>query len=304
MTLDPAARAVLETVQALGIPPIDQLSPRDLRAVFAAAAEADPYPGATVAAVDETAVAGVPCLVVRPDGPSRGVLAWYHGGGWVVGSAQESLSVARDLAAKASCTVVDVDYRLAPEAPFPAPVDDAVAVARALVDDPGVVGAEGPVALGGDSAGGNLAAVAALEVEGPVLQLLVYPVTDATMARPSYATQGEGYLLTADWMRWFVRHYLGPRGDPTDPRVSPLLATPEAMARACPAEILTAEHDPLRDEGEDYAAALAAAGCRVHHRRLEGQMHGFFSMSSAIPPAAAAVDQAAAALRHALSAPA
>jgi acetyl esterase len=188
--------------------------------------------------------------------------------------------------------VVNVDYRLAPEHPWPAAIDDAESVTRSLLG-------EGPVAVGGDSAGANLAAVTALEVPGLVHQLLVYPGVDLTMSHPSIEENGEGYLLTRDTMRWFTDNYVGD-GDPRHPRLSPLYA--ESLAGAAPAHVITAGFDPLRDEGQAYVDRLREAGVAVHHDLVDDQIHGCFTMYPIIPAAADLVAVAAAHLRDAFEA--
>lgn len=195
----------------------------------------------------ERELGGVPCLVVTPEGTGPfHVLVWLHGGGWVIGSAEQSLHTAKDLAAGAGVVVVVPEYRLAPEHPFPAAFDDAVAVTREVVDRAAELGGPGAkVAVGGDSAGGNLAAAAALFVPGLSFQILAYPVTDATMSHESYRTVETGYILTSAAMRWFIDLYL-PDGDPTDPRLSPHFASAEQLASACPAHVMVAGYDPGR----------------------------------------------------------
>jgi acetyl esterase len=268
----------------------------------AAEALADLSPPDTdqVASVTEQSVGGVPCVVVTPFGTGPWpALVWVHGGGWVLGTAQDTLHTALDLAAAARCVVVSVDYRLAPEDPFPAAVDDTCSVVRA-VQAPGALADVDPtrIAVGGDSSGGNLAAVAALKVPGLVHQLLAYPVVDATMSHPSYAAMGDGYLLTASMMRWFFRQYLGD-ADPSDPDVSPLLAPEPTIRHTCPAHLVVAGYDPLHDEGEAYATRLESAGVAIDVSRYDGQMHGFFTMGSVIPTGAAALVDAAGRLRRA-----
>ena len=300
MPLDPAAENLLSLINTADGPKISELSPPEVRALYAGLSALVPDQSAPVASTDERTIAGVPCLVVVPEGEGPfPVLVWYHGGGWVIGSAEESAPTCRDLAAKAGCIVVDVDYRLAPEHPYPAPADDCIAVASWVRANAGELGGDpGRVAVGGDSAGGNLAAVTALAVPGLVHQLLVYPATDLTLTHPSIDENGEGYMLTKDTMTWFTNHYVG-HADAKHPRLSPFFAETTALAAAPPAFVVTAEFDPLRDEGEAYAARLRDAGVAVTATRYDGQIHGFFSMASIMPMGAQAVDDAASQLRAA-----
>jgi acetyl esterase len=299
--LDPDAAAVLAGMQQLGLPPMETLQPDEVRARTAAAAALAPSSIVEVASVLEQQIGGVPCLVVTPLGAGPfDVLVWLHGGGWVIGSAEQSLHTAKELAAAGGLMVVVPDYRLAPEHPFPAAFDDAIAVTRATLEQAVTLGGAGArVAVGGDSAGGNLAALAALFVPGLAHQILAYPVLDATMAHPSYEGVATGYILTASMMRWFVELYVG-AGDPTDPRVSPLHAPDDDLRRACPAHIVVAGYDPLADEGEAYAARLRAAGVPVTLARYDGQMHGFLTMGAVIPTGATALQESVAHLRQVL----
>jgi len=237
--------------------------------------------------------------VYRPD--TQGVLpamVWYHGGGWVVGSVETHDRLCRALAARAPCCVIAVDYRLAPEHPFPAAVRDAwaglawtLAAADELRIDPA------RVAVGGDSAGGNLAAVTALRArdEGVALalQALVYPVTDADFESESYRTHGDGLNLTRDGMRWYWDAYLA-GGDPAHPDASPLRAAD--LRGLAPALVQTAEYDVLRSEGEAYAQRLAQAGVATTLTRYDGMIHGFVQMPAYTPAATRALDEIATAL--------
>jgi acetyl esterase len=300
--LDPDAATVLSALQQQGLPPMESLPPAEARARTEAAVALSAGPGAEVTSVRERTLGGVPSLVVTPlgSGPFP-VLVWFHGGGWVIGSAAQSLHTAQDLAAGVGAVVVVPDYRLAPEHPFPAAFDDAIAVTRAALERADELGGPGAkVAVGGDSAGGNLAAVAALFVPGLVHQTLAYPVTDATMSQPSYRSIETGYILTAAAMRWFVDLYVGP-SDPADPRISPLFAPEEALARTCPAHVVIAGYDPLADEGAAYADRLRAAGVPVSLARYDGQMHGFLTMGSFLPTGTAALDEAVQQMRLALA---
>ena len=304
MPVDPAAQAVLDLLAQAGAPPLHEQTPEEGRAAFAGMALLGGE-GAAVASVAEREVGGVPAIIVTPngDGPFP-ILVWIHGGGWVIGSAGESLATAKDLAAGAGCVVVSLDNRLAPEHRAPAAVEDCVAAVGWVLDHGDQLGGDpARVAVGGDSAGGNLAALVALAY-GPRLryQVLVYPATDLTASHPSIDENAEGYLLTKASMEWFIGHYLdGTDLDPKDPSLSPLFADDEAVAAAAPAYVITAEFDPLRDEGEAYAARLRAAGVPVVARRFDGQIHAFYSMPAAIPAAVEAIDQTAELLRAAFA---
>ncbi|MFZ9628608.1 MAG: alpha/beta hydrolase, partial [Ilumatobacteraceae bacterium] len=225
--LDPAAKNVLDLLAAAGGPALQDQTPAEARTAFAGMAMLSGE-GADVASVADRTIAGVPCIVVTPHGTGPfPVLVWIHGGGWVIGSAEESVATCRTLAAGAGCIVVSVGYRLAPEHPAPAAVDDCLAVTGWLLEHASELGGDGSrVAVGGDSAGGNLSALTALEF-GPRLrlQLLVYPAVDLTLSHPSITENAEGYLLTKAGMQWFVGHYLSGSGmQATDPRLSPLFA--------------------------------------------------------------------------------
>ncbi|MWK39496.1 alpha/beta hydrolase fold domain-containing protein [Actinomadura sp. J1-007] len=223
----------------------------------------------------------VPVRLYRPEplgGPALPALVYLHGGGWVLGGVDNVDAACRDLAAEAGCAVLNVGYRLAPEHPFPAAVDDAWAAVRSVVREPALYGADpGAVAVAGDSAGGNLAAVTAILARDRGLrlahQLLVYPVTDTAMDTASWAAYGTGYGLDAGAMARFADLYRG-TADPDDPRLAPLRA-PD-LAGLAPATVITAEYDILRDEGEAYARRLAASGVPVELRRYEGVVHSFF----------------------------
>jgi acetyl esterase len=304
MPLDPDAENLLDLLRQQGAPPMETLSPAEARATSAAAAALSADPGADVASVEERSVGGVHCLIVTPAGSGRRpVLVWFHGGGWVIGSAELSLHTAKDLAAGAGCVVVVPDYRLAPEHPFPAAYDDALSVTRAVLEQADQLGGDpSRVAVGGDSSGGNLAAVAALGVPGLVHQLLAYPVTDATMSQPSYGRVERGYLLTASMMRWFVDLYVGD-ADAADPRISPVFASDGVLGTTCAAHVVTAGYDPLCDEGEAYAARLDHVGVPTVVSHYDGQMHGFLTMGASIPTGAAALDEAVGHLRSAFALP-
>ena len=309
MPVTPEVQTILDFIEAAGGPPREELTPEELRESYAALSMVESRP--EMAAVSDRVVPGptgdIPVRVYVPTtapGP-RPVLVYFHGGGWVIGSIDTHDGNVRAVAEGSGVTVVSVGYRLAPEHPFPAAIDDSVAAVRWVVDNAADLDVDpSRLAVGGDSAGGNLAAVAALELrDTPVdvrFQLLVYPVTDGTMGHPSVDENAEGYFLTKATMAWFWEQYVGD-GDWTGPRVSPLHAPGEALAGLPPALVITAEYDPLRDEGEAYATRLAAAGVEVTTTRYDQMIHGFFSMRDLVPEGKAAVDQACEALRAALA---
>lgn len=310
MPVTPEVQSILDFIAAAEGPPREELDPAELRQGYAALNMVESRP--EMASVTDRVVPGpggdIPIRVYVPtDEPGpRPVLVYFHGGGWVIGSVDTHDGTARAVAESSGVTVVSVDYRLAPENPFPAAIDDALAAIRWVVQHASELDVDpGRLALGGDSAGGNLAAVAAQELNtaGAVsvrFQLLIYPVTDGTMAYPSIDENAEGYFLTKATMTWFWQQYVGD-GDRTGPRVSPMHAGDEALAAAPPTLVITAEYDPLRDEGEAYAARLRAAGVDATATRYDGMIHGFFSMRDLIPEGKAAVDQAGEALRTALA---
>ncbi|MEW2359415.1 alpha/beta hydrolase [Spirillospora sp. NPDC029432] len=307
MPVHPQTRRFLEFLGAW----TDLLGPdpsiQDMRRVVGSAL---PAPRRGLAEVADLTVPGeggpVPVRLYRPEeGATLPALVYFHGGGWVVGGPGNVDAACREFAARAGCAVLSADYRLAPEHPFPAAADDAWAVTAAAVRDPGRFGVDpANVAVAGDSAGGNLAAVTALAARerGVRLahQLLVYPVTDTAMDTPSYAAYGTGYGLDADSMALFMDLYRG-GADPADPRLAPLRA-PD-LAGAAPATVITAECDVLRDEGEAYARRLAAAGVPVELRRYAGMVHSFFLLPELFDTGVEAMDFAVRRLRAAFAAP-
>jgi acetyl esterase len=249
--------------------------------------------------------------VERPGWPApRGVIVYYHGGGWVIGGLADFDKLGRLLAHRTGCAVLLVDYRLAPEYRFPTAVDDAWAALRwadehrAELTGAGRPPSEAPLIVAGDSAGGNLSAIMALRARaagGPTiaLQVLVYPVTDCDLESTSYRDPANQLMLSRESMVWFWDHYAPDPEARLHPDASPLRS--ENFAGLPPAVILTAEHDVLRDEGELYATRLVKAGVPVRHQRFAGQMHGFFTMVDALPGAAAALDYVTAAIAERLS---
>jgi acetyl esterase len=262
-------------------------------------------PGPELVEVRDLAVPGpaadIPVRVYRPEAPGPlPILVWLHGGGWAMGSIDTYDAPVRALARAAGALVVSVDYRLAPEHPFPAAVDDSLAAVRWTAAHAGELGGDAArVAVAGDSAGGNLAAVVARRLRGELdlrLQALIYPVCDAGLDTSSYAEFGERWGLTAAGMERFWRLYLD-GADGADPDASPLRDAD--LAGAAPAYVLIADHDVLRDEALAYAAALEQAGVPVTVRTFEGTIHGFFRWTAATEVAGRAIDEVGAALREA-----
>jgi acetyl esterase len=310
--LDPHAKAVIDLVIKSGRPPYHQLSPKDARQMFRETRPASTPPAPEIGAVKDLTADGVPLRLYRPPGVPASTavpaLVFFHGGGWVIGDLDTHDVLCRQLAAGAGVGVVSVDYRLAPEHKFPAAIDDAWAATRWVAAHAAALGLDAArLAVGGDSAGGNLAAVVALLARdhgGPAiaLQALIYPVTDVTEESRSYADFAEGFMLTRESMRWFIAHYLAGRSDAADWRVSPLRAP--SLAGVAPAVVVTAGFDPLRDEGDAYARRLREAGVRVDTVCYGGMIHGFVPMGRLIETGNRAVAHLAATLRQTLSPPA
>ncbi len=310
MPLDPQARAVLDQLAALGDPPLGTVTPEETRRTMTARRAAMP-PGEPVAKTEDRVIPGpagsIPVRVYTPQGAGPfSVVVYFHGGGWVIGDIESHDASVRALTNRSGCVIVSVDYRLAPEHKFPAAADDCFAATQWAAAHAAEFGGDAArLAVGGDSAGGNLAAVVALmakERGDPhiAFQLLIYPVTDYNLDTASYKANAEGYLLTRDAMVWFWNHYLNTAAEGKNPIASPLQASD--LTGLPPALVITAEYDPLRDEGEAYAKRLEAAGVRVICTRYEGMIHGFFGMHLLIDKAREALDQAATALRTALAA--
>ncbi len=308
--LHPQARALLDLMVERGVPPthtltvdearhfyrerrrITQPAPPDLDQVQDLSAEG---PGGPIA------------LRLYRHGQAPGpwpVLVFFHGGGWVIGDLDTHDTLCRELALGSGCAVVSVDYRMGPEHPFPAAVDDAVAATRWVAARADALGLDATrLAVGGDSAGGNLAAVVALALRGELplaFQLLIYPATDQHRLTDSHRDNAQGYLLTADTMAWFHDHYITDLAQDDDWRASPL-RHPDLRGLP-PALVLTAGYDPLRDEGVAYAQRLSEAGVRATLLSFERQIHGFILMGRVIDEANEAVAACADALRRALSA--
>ncbi|MGH0038505.1 MAG: alpha/beta hydrolase [Myxococcota bacterium] len=313
MPLHPQIQALVDGMAANpDAKPTHELPPGEAREGYRALA-AMLGPGPPVHRVEDRSLPGpagpIPIRVYRPgDGDQRGVLVFFHGGGFVIGDLDTHDRECRVLCNEADCVVVSVDYRLAPEHGFPAAHGDAFAALRWVGENAAALGADpGRIAVGGDSAGGNLSASVALRARdegGPALrlQLLVYPTVDGRRdpaVHPSIDENAAGPFLQKESLDYFLGHYLG--GDAAselDPRMSPLLAG--SHAELPPALVVTAEFDPLRDEGEAYARALEAAGVPVTLRRYDGMAHVFFQLSPVVDAGRELLDECAAALRAAL----
>jgi acetyl esterase len=310
--LHPQAQALLRLIEEKGIPPMHTLSPADARSYYLERrffTQPEPPHVASLRELEARGPAGPIRLrsyrpLGTPDDAVLPVLVYFHGGGWVIGDLETHDTLCRELCNLSGTAVIAVDYRLAPEHPFPAAVDDALAATRWISDNAAALQVDANrLAVGGDSAGGNLAAVVALQARDagdlPVaFQLLIYPATDQRRGAPSHAANGQGYLLTQDTIAWFHDNYLGGSAHDQDWRASPLLASNHAGLP--PAFILTAGYDPLRDEGLQYAQKLSEAGSRATLVNFERQIHGFILMGRVLDEANVAVHLCASQLVHAL----
>jgi acetyl esterase len=296
--LDPQVAAYLDQLRTLNQPAPWEIPLEDLRRSYDQAAPGLFGPQETVAQEEDADADGVPVRIYRPlrvqEGPA---IVYFHGGGWVLGGLDSHGPLCRTLSARSGCAVVAVDYRLAPEYPYPAAVEDAwTALTWAT-------GRFSPLAVAGDSAGGQLAASIALRARDAglalALQVLIYPATDRSFDSPSYRENADGHGLTAAEMRWLWSQYVPDEARAGEPGCSPLRA-PD-LAGVAPAVVLTAEYDPLRDEGEAYARRLAGAGVAVVLRQYEGLIHGFVRMPAMIARASGAIDEIADEARSALA---
>ncbi|OLS35556.1 alpha/beta hydrolase fold domain-containing protein [Bacillus sp. MRMR6] len=307
--IDPQAWFILKQLESLGAPPMEQLTPEMARM----AADFRLLAGVPeqVAKVENRMIpvdgGEIPVRIYTPEGEGPfPALVYYHGGGWVIGNLDTVDVPCRMLANRAGCVVVSVDYRLAPEHKFPTAIEDSYAAVKWVAENASLIGVDAErIAVGGDSAGGNLAAVVCLmarEQGGPSLayQMLIYPVTNHAYDTASYRENAEGYFLTKNTMEWFWNHYLRDEQDGKNPYASPLLA--EDVCGLPPALVITAGFDPLRDEGEAYAERLKAAGVPVEATRYSGMIHGFFWMPGVLMQAHVAINQAANALKQAFHA--
>jgi len=299
--LDPQARALIDLMIEKKIPPAHTLAPDVLRTMYRerrSFTQPEP-PGCNVREFTLPGPAGgLPARLYRhTSAPERlPLLVYFHGGGWTIGDLDTHDVPCRQLAVRSGAAVLAVDYRLGPEHRFPAAVDDCIATVRWARQNAAFLAIDpSRIAVGGDSAGGNLAAVAAIaerDAGTPLaFQLLIYPATDMRAVAPSHQANAQGYLLTADSIAYYRNHYIPDPALWTDWRASPLLA-PD-LSRLPPALVITAGYDPLRDEGRQYADALSAAGNAVQYVCFERQVHGFFAMTKAIEEGDSAVSLAA-----------
>ena len=308
MPLDPQAQQVVDTIAALNLKPIKDSTPAEAReAMRTRTAGLGPVEDVPAVADHRMPVAGgeITVRLYQPAGVGpHPVLVFYHGGGWVIGDLYTHDGLCRSIVNAASCAVASVDYRLAPEFKYPVAVEDSYAGLQWVVANAARIGLDpARVAVGGDSAGGNLAAVMALlarDRRGPrlTLQVLVYPVTDHDFSRPSYRENATGYVLTTEDMGWFWRHYLAREAQGAETFASPFRA--KSVSDLPAALIITAGCDPLRDEGEAYAARLRNAGVAVTLTQYPGMFHGFLRMTRILDQARVALDEVAGALRKAL----
>jgi len=310
--LHPQARALLDFIEQRGVPPTHTLSVDDARSLYRERRGFTQPDPAQVAEVRELQADGphgaIPLRLYKPLGAdlTAGLLptlVYFHGGGWVIGDLDTHDSLCRQLANASRCAVISVDYRLGPEHRFPAAADDSIAATRWIHGEARNLGVDpARLAVGGDSAGGNLAAVVAIAMRdaGDVplaFQLLIYPATDMRRGAPSHTTNGQGFLLTSDTITYFHDHYINDVTHDLDWRASPLLHTD--LANLPPALVLTAGYDPLRDEGLMYSQRLNEAGNRVTHICFERQIHGFITMGRVLDEANSAVEICASQLaRH------
>ncbi len=307
--LDEQTAAFLKSYEDPDAPPLHTVSPDDFRAMIRELIEAVGGDAEPVSSVEDTTIPGpggeIPVRVYTPEGEGPfPILVYYHGGGWVIGDLDTLDPVLRPLTNQVGCVTVSVDYRLAPENVFPAAVDDAyVALKWVHRNVSSVNGDPDRIAVGGDSAGGNLSAVVSLIARdngGPpiVHQLLIYPVTNlSSLETDSYRNFADGYLLTEEMMEWYIDLYVPKEANRKNPLASPLLAA--TLEGLPPAHVVTAEFDPLLDEGKAYADALREAGVTVKYSEYDSTIHGFFTLRGVIDRGNEGIAEAADALKAA-----
>nr|AIT69728.1 lipase/esterase AS-Trib20-ORF1 [uncultured bacterium] len=307
MPLAPEAQALLDQMAALNAPPLHTLEPAAARAMFDAA----PLPEvrSPVARTEDRSIPGplgeIPVRIYQSPG-DRGTLVFYHGGGFMLGGIESHDEVCHTLSTGAGCSIVAVDYRMAPEHPYPAAPEDAYAALVWVAENGDSLGLDtSRLAVGGDSAGGNLSAVVSVMARdrgGPelALQFLIYPAVDMSQDYPSFRENASGYMLDVDSVNYFLRHYAPDEARHQEPYLAPIFAGSHVGLPT--ALIQTAEFDPLRDQGKAYAEKLSAAGVAVTYTCYEGMLHGFYNFGFAWPSRADAVEEGAAALREAFAA--
>jgi acetyl esterase len=306
VVLDPDAAAVFAAFQAANRPPYESVSPTVAREFYLAGRPvSNPEPPELKSAEPlsiPAAHGAIPARIYTPKSlrQSNGLapcLVFFHGGGWVIGDLDSHDVVCRKLAHEAEMIVISIDYRLAPEHKFPAAADDAITATKWVAANAKTLGIDGArISVGGDSAGGNLAAVvtlAARDGDGPKLagQVLIYPATDFAMTHPSHSEPETSILLTHSVIRWFCNHYLDSTADIDHWKASPARA--RSLAGLPPSYVLTAGADPLRDEGAEYAARLKQDGVPMTYRHFPGQFHGFFTMGKLLQQANVALSEIA-----------
>ena len=309
MPLDPQAQKLVDAFAALNLKPVEESTVEEAReSIRSRTAALGPFEDVASATDHRVPVKNgeITVRVYSPGGKGPlPALVFYHGGGWVIGDLYTHDGICRSIANAANCIVASVDYRMAPEQKYPVAVEDSYAGFAWVLANAGKLGVDARrVAVGGDSAGGNLAAAVSLMARDrgttlPVQQTLIYPVTNHSYDTPSYHENATGFLLTRDAMRWFWNHYLARDAQGKEPYASPLLA--QSLAGLPPALVITAGCDPLRDEGEAYAARLRDAGVPVTLTRYEGIFHGFIRMTRLLDKAKAALDEIAGSLKKAFA---
>ncbi len=297
MPLHPQAQAVADFYTAMRTTPFEELQPTEARALYAAGQIASTE---VVHEIRDVQAGSIPCRLYRPSAKTElGLLVFFHGGGWVIGDLNSHDGVCRSLANKSGHAVLSVDYRLAPEHKFPAAFDDCATALKWAYDNALALGIDNTrMAVGGDSAGGNLAAAVALAEVVPLkFQMLIYPAVDMSMESPSINENANAPILTKSVMAWFVNLYMNSDADRINIKASPMLATDDALKRMPPAIVITAQYDPLRDEGEAYGKRLVENGVAATITRYNGAFHGFFNMITILDDAQSAHAQASTLLK-------
>ena len=297
MPLHPQAQAVADFYAAMRTTPFEELPPTEARALYSAGQ----IPSTEeVHEIRDVQAGSIPCRLYRPSANTNlGLLVFFHGGGWVIGDLNSHDGVCRSLANRSGHAVLAVDYRLAPEHKFPAAYDDCAAALKWAHDNSTSLGIDNTrMAVGGDSAGGNLAAAVALAEIVPLkFQMLIYPAVDMQMKSPSINENANAPILTKAVMTWFVNHYMNNDSDRKNMKASPMIASDELLKRMPPAIVITAEFDPLRDEGEAFGKRLVENGVSATITRYNGAFHGFFNMITILDDAQSAHAQAATLLK-------